>query len=695
MHRIASRIILGVVLNAVIANVGGSETMIPESFPKFLVPGHEAEMDSLRQLMWQHYQPPAGPLATLWDEWMTGPTLWPALENDNTLETIRDKWRTALSARIMDPEGYVATHQHASIAHQLGWPFPFWAQGGDKAWGWHFSLQGVMPGWHGTQEKTQEGWTIENARDDGIHEAAWNLTLNEPGARVTTPPLHFEVFQAPFMQLRWKAAGLGNRQPFIEWTTKDLPDFSAERRMYFPPIESKDFVFTMIPMFKHPQWQGEITQLRLSFDNPAPGATVGIQALFTQYDTRHNINNANFPSGCVNYFFWTRDINFLRENINRMRTAIRYVMTEYKALDENVVVTPYVGHEGRSGLRRNPDGTKTVLPGEGIGNNYWDLLPMGYKDCYATMHYYDGLRHMMAVERAIAAHPEWDIPKSVLTLDPNMIEKHAAAVKKTGNKVFWNKKTRRFNCAVDIDGKSYDYGFTFLNLESIFYDFATPEHGRNIMSWISGERIVEGDTSQGADIYHWRFAPRATTKRNIEYYVWGWSGPEKIPWGGQVQDGGAVLGFSYHDLMARLKTRGPDDAWQRLKEIAAWFDEVRKAGGYRKYYDGTREGTLQGGGTAGGLGMDQEFFESLLVPQIILDGFLGFRPTPEGFSIDPKLPSDWPGLTVNRIHIHDRVYTVEVTNGAVSVRCEESPKKTNGEEFVITCRGTRIPDGTR
>ncbi len=694
MHRIASCIILGVVLNALIANVGGSETMIPESFPKFLVPGHEAEMDSLRQLMWQHYQPPAGPLATLWDEWMTGPTLWPALENDNALETIRDKWRTALSARIMDPEGYVATHQHASIAHQLGWPFPFWAQGGGKAWGWHFSLQGVMPGWHGTQEKTQEGWTVENARDDGIHEEAWNLTLNEPGARVTTPPVHFEVFQAPFMQLRWKAAGLGNCQPFIEWTAKDLPDFSAERRMYFPPIESKDFVFTMIPMFKHPRWQGEITQLRLNFDNPAHGATVGIQALFTQYDTRHNINNANFPSGCVNYFFWTRDINFLRENINRMRTAIRYMMAEYKALDENVVVTPYVGHEGRSGLRRNPDGTKTVLPGEGIGNNYWDLLPMGHKDCYATMHYYDALRHMMAVERAIAAHPEWDIPKSVLTLDPDMIEKHAAAVKRTGNKLFWNKKTRRFNCAIDIDGRSYDYGLTFLNLESIFYDFATPEHARNIMSWISGERIVDGDTSQGADIYHWRFGPRATTKRNIEYYVWGWSGPEKIPWGGQVQDGGAVLGFSYHDLMARLKTRGPDDAWQRLKEIAAWFDEVRKAGGYRKYYDGTREGTLQGGGTAGGLGLEQEFFESLLVPQVVLDGFLGFRPTPEGFSIDPKLPSDWPGLTVNRIHIHDRVYTIEVANEAVSVICERSPK-TNGEEFVITCRGTRIPDGTR
>ena len=68
-------------------------------------------------------------------------------------------------------------------------------------------------------------------------------------------------------------------------------------------------------------------------------------------------------------------------------------------------------------------------------------------------------------------------------------------------------------------------------------------------------------------------------------------------------DGGAVFGFSYHDLMARLKVLGPDNAWQRLREIIPWFEEVQAAGGYRKYYDGSREGSLQGGGTAGGLGL--------------------------------------------------------------------------------------------
>ena len=157
-----------------------------------------------------------------------------------------------------------------------------------------------------------------------------------------------------------------------------------------------------------------------------------------------------------------------------------------------------------------------------------------------------------------------------------------------------------------------------------------------IHEWLSGARTVDGDTSTGADIYHWRFGPRSTTRRNIDYYFWGWSNPESVPWGYQVQDGGAVLGWSYYDLMARLKTAGPDDAAARLAEITKWFDETQAEGGYRAYYgkDPAR-GTMQGGNVPGGLGLDKEFFESVLVPQVMLYGFLGFRPTADGFAIDP------------------------------------------------------------
>ena len=350
----------------------------------------------------------------------------------------------------------------------------------------------------------------------------------------------------------------------------------------------------MLPVWRHPQWTNQITRLRLNFDNAQPGGSVVIQAFFAQYDTRQTINSQNFVRGCANYFWWTRDLDFLRRNINRMRTAMRYLMTEHQALERKVVFTDWVGHDGRAGYRRNADGSKAHACGHGIGNNYWDLLPFGNLDCYATIHYYDALQSMLRIEREIRSHPDWQIPRGVLAFEPDLLALHAAEVRAEGNRLFWNEAAGRFVACIDADGQTHDYGFTFLNFEAVYYGFATAEHTDSIMSWLNGDRVVEGDTAQRDDIYHWRFGPRATTKRNLDWYFWAWDSPESFPFGGQVQDGGAVLGFSYHDLMARLKTLGPDNAWRRLQEILRWFGEVQAAGGYRKYYDGKREGTHAG-----------------------------------------------------------------------------------------------------
>ncbi|MFM9016223.1 MAG: hypothetical protein ACKOLZ_01710, partial [Verrucomicrobiota bacterium] len=148
---------------------------------------------------------------------------------------------------------------------------------------------------------------------------------------------------------------------------------------------------------------------------------------------------------------------------------------------------------------------------------------------------------------------------------------------------------------------------------------------------------------------HWRFGPRMTTRRNVDDYVWVWSRPDSIPWGGQVQDGGGVLGFSYHDVMARLRVNGPDDAWRRLKEINAWFRETQAEGGYRAFYAKPGRGTMQGGGLAGGLGLDQEFFESALVPTVLVHGVLGLKAGPDGLKAEPRLPKGWPSLTVRGV----------------------------------------------
>ena len=637
----------------------------PEDFPRYAVPGHEKEMATLRDLFWLHY-PGSGPKATLWDEWLPDASLWPSATTDGHADRMRREWSTTLRGREMDPEGYVATHQHQSIAHQLGWPFPFWGQG--RGIGWHFSFKNTIgPGWRPNDVNKPDGWQLDGAQAVSVNEDGWKLNLTNAAAVITPPAWKCNSFEAPFLQLRWQATGLGNAQPYIEWTTSAETNFSVARRMYFERPKNDSMTYSMVPMYRHPRWTNEITQLRISLGNAAP-CSVTIQAFFTQYDTRHNINGQNFVRGCAKYFWWTRDLSFLRAEINRMRTALRYVMTEHQALERKVVYTDWIGHSGRSGLKRTANGKKEILSGEGIGNDYWDIMPFGGLDCYATMQYYDAVRVLAQVEREVLTHPEWQIPRGVLSFDPEMLERHAADLKATGNQMFWNEKAQRFNACVDMAGEAHDYGYTFLNCEAVYYDFASPEHAKAILSWINGDRIVEEDTAKGADIYHWRFAARATTKRNLDWYFWAWNNPESIPWGGQVQDGGAVLGWSYHDLMARLKVLGPDNAWARLQEILKWFEEVQAAGGYRKYYNGSREGSMQGSGTAGGLGLDMEFFESSLVPQVMINGFLGFAPRGDGFKLDPRLPKDWPELTLDQIRYQNLVFKIRASRDRIELR---------------------------
>lgn len=156
------------------ATAGAMQGM-PEDFPRFIVPGHEQAMASLRSLYWLHYKDyrtRSRPMPTAWDEWMTGSTLWPAVGSNDEIIATRRHWAQGLGGRVIDPEGYVSSHQHASIAHQQGWPFPFWQQGGPGTWGWHFLLRGVPHNWDGSPAKTQEGWSLEGARDLGISDHA-------------------------------------------------------------------------------------------------------------------------------------------------------------------------------------------------------------------------------------------------------------------------------------------------------------------------------------------------------------------------------------------------------------------------------------------------------------------------------------------------------------------------------------------
>src|SRR5688572_13812679 len=185
----------------------------PDSFPRFIVPGHEAEMESIRALFWLHYQP-AGPLIPLWDEWMPKATLWPAPADD-----MRARWAASLAGRGMNEEGYVHTHQHDGPAHAQGWPFPRWQDGGGV--GWHFVGTGVAG--YEAPLTTPQGWKLAAARGGAVNDMGWQITLLEPRAVAEAPSFNVEARLAPWLRITWRATGLNRANCYLEWTTKEHP----------------------------------------------------------------------------------------------------------------------------------------------------------------------------------------------------------------------------------------------------------------------------------------------------------------------------------------------------------------------------------------------------------------------------------------------------------------------------------------
>jgi hypothetical protein len=635
------------VLLLVTATIASSE-LRAQSFPEFSVPGYDTEMQLLNALHAKHHES-AFSDCTLWDGWLPQATLWVSQKK-------REQYIDSLSKRRIDREGYVAMQQHRGMAHSDGWPFPAWQQSG--GFGFHFST--LHDVWAIQNFRLQplssvDGWEIAGAETLGITPIdGLRLRISADELTITTPPIDCDTLVAPFLRLEWGSEGLpDNTQCTLQWQSLGENEWSREHSMLIENPPKQGLAYLDIPAYTRSGYEGRLQRIRIGVRG-AQGAELKFKSLISAIDTRHPITNALFIRACADTYFWTKDIEFLKRSMPRVRKAMRYAIDEFDVVAQKHVVVPWVGHDGRSGLVFDAAGRKNLRPGIGVGNNYWDLLPFGAHDAIATMYLYDALNCYTKLESAsevLGLGMNATTGDSLNWVSREVASQLALSIREDFQRRFWNESKGRFVGWIDLEGRSVDYGFTFVNLEEIHYGLASDRQARSILDWIDGKRLIEGDTSTGNDIYRWRFAPRATTKRNVETYVWAWSNPESIAWGDQVQDGGAVLGFSYFDLMARLEVNGPDDAWGRLQEILAWFGEVEAEGGYRAYYAKPGRGLLQGGGPPGGLGLDQEFLESVLVPQIMLYGFLGLEPTADGYRVRPRLPSEWPSLTVRGIRI--------------------------------------------
>ena len=524
-----------------------------------------------------------------------------------------------------DPDGYCYTYPRGfPERNRIGWPFPDYRQSEDHLLAWRFA-EGAC------------GWTVVAGEDRGQGPTGWRLGPRGGEVSLVSPEMAVPARMMPFVAVELHVGG--DLAGVLLWESTagagHLPVRAA------PAADGHHTLF--LPLWDRLDAKGTVGRLALRL-YPEAGAEIVLDRVECLFDTRHATNNSHFVLAAWRHACWGGDRGFLVRNAPRIRRALDFLRHDLGGARLGVLEVPWWGHDGRTGL------------GHGIGSNYWDLLPFGHRDLYGTAYYLGALRAGAAMEALLEAHPEWGASPHPDGAASGRLAAEWRRGRRRAREIFWDADVGRFVGTIDADGTAHDFGFVFANLEALHYGLGGRHEARTIYGWLDGARIVAGDTATGPDIYHWRFAPRATTRRNLDWYFWAWNG-RSVPWGQQVQDGGAVLYTSYYDILNRLRWQGANAAWRRLRAVLDWYQEVQAAGGYRAYY-ADHEGSLQGAGTAGGLGIDAEFVESAMVPLVLLYGFLGVEATTAGLRIRPRLPVGVTELGVRYLRYGDRRYHV-------------------------------------
>ena len=360
--------------------------------------------------------------------------------------------------------------------------------------------------------------------------------------------------------------------------------------------------------------------------------------------------------------------------LDRARREMTYQMEVLNAREEALLKL-----DGKAGDRDHLGVTQTT-----VGNNYYDILPFGYYDAYTNAWFYASLAAMADLERACGK------PKNAREYEAFMERCRARY-----NEIFWTDRGHRDGAAryigcIDVEGQSHDYGFSFVNTLALTVGLAGPERGEAVLQWLDEGSSIDAAGAARPDIYHFRFGPRCTTIDNPDWWA-AHQRYESYPWGDQIQNGGADLYESYYDILARLRLRGADAAYERLLAILERYAEPDRLTGGSPLFTGE---SVQGGGTGGGAGvMSYEFPETAILAGVVLYGFLGAEARADGLHLAPSLPSDQPSLRAQNILYHGALFDIE------AARSEEAADETvrlriacrkEEERFTFRIRGRKM-----
>lgn len=393
---------------------------------------------------------------------------------------------------------------------------------------------------------------------------------------------------------------------------------------------------------------------------PDSGRGSPVGGLNASYDTRHLNTNALYIQAVWNYFSWTGDYDFLNGQLQRVSDAMQYQQDWLGAGSEDLI-------NGENSYDSDHGG----IHNEDVLSNYWDLLPFGGLDAYASIDYYNSLLAMAQIHYALGNTIEGDDYTAL-----------ADQTKIAYNDTFWSALTDRYVGAIDRLGAIHDYGFTFVNIQALEAGLADSVQAEEIISWLDS-----------SDIYsRWVFAPRTCTSSTLDNWRRVDANREDYGWELQLQDGGANLYVSGYDVIARAQYCGADIAYARLREILTRYSEPDKlTGGSPTIFNETIQGGNDGAGSIGV--MSHEFPESGVVGSAFLYAFVGLKPMWDGLHIEPDIPSNQAYIGAKNIDYHRMNLNLHITGNSITIECTKN--ESVGEKYYVIDGVKKVfPSGT-
>ncbi len=561
---------------------------------------------------------------------------------------------------IADNQGYIWGEASTNFANSwgMGWAFPDHKDGG-KAWDF-------------TGSKELADWTVAGGNDVEAKIAASKLQITTVNAvnqiSLETDKFNVTPSYAPFLRIGFSfsstVAGVELDDLYVEWTTSDSPQYSADKCVKFSDfcvrgfkpsasVELKDYAF---PMYLCDKWGAEfgssrkITGLRITLKGKkAFRGTLSLDFVASDFDDRQPLNNCNYILAAKNNLEFSRNEELLETVLPNARKAMNFLLYTLGGKDGLISTEYLVGHFNE-GLHEF---------GTGIGNGYWDVDAFPTLNLYCNISFYNALVAMkyledmadyygIAFEEVQTANAQMNGFDTYGTAIKDNLGYYIHECKRRMQTEFWNEETGRFHVGkYDGSDEVQDHGYVMFNQQMITSGIATKEQSESILKWINGERTVSGDDSTGKDIYYYELAPRFNTQNIDPDFVWKYS----CGWDGNVQNGGTALHLAYYDVLSQ-SIGNVQKGYERITALQAWFEKIKAAGGkgkefYRAYYNNTDiplQGNYNGKDINGLVGVDCEFLEAALLFRAVPDAFFGMSTEANGtLCFKPDMPSalDW------------------------------------------------------